>query len=927
MPRFINVIDPLRPLNEFAPVEVDGTPADFIKFKDINMEGKICIVDSVTLSPEDFAKPIRPDAIVIVTPQIGGAGAILLIISIVIAVALYFFMGSPEMPDQQEADSVNTMKGQRNQSKLSQVIEKHYGTVRHWPSYAAKPYTQYRGGDQYFHGLFCIGLGKYTIEQKRIGDTDIDDFEEVESEIYQPGQEVTLFPTNVQTSSEVGGIELPGPNEPEYEGWTGPFVANAAGSKAYKIEVDYSFRQGLYKTGTTGTSPLTVQAEFQYIRMDPPDDAPSPPEWTNLVTIEKTKEDTSPLRYTARADVEPGRYSVRARRITEKNDSYKYRDVIHWEGLRTFNKTNQNFGNVTLWAVIVKATDNLNDSSKTDFNVKVTSKLPVYDLETGLWTLTETANPVWAACDILRAKYGMAISKRFLDMPKLCALAEVLEEKNIKFNFTFDTPGTVWGALQTVFARARAVPLAPYGKIFSVRDEPLTLPTIGFSPENIIKNTFSVQTKLTPAKDHDGIEVDYINPATWKRESILCMLGTDRGIKPKKMQFPGCTNRSHAYRWGMYQRAVEVLNAENITFETGIEGGKASFGDLCSIRHELLPVTYEIDRTGSGTLADNAFSVVEGVTVIELPEVPVFEEFETHRIGIRDKSGTICGPYVCTQHPTNPRKVILEVELVESDFQVSAGGENATYFFGVSGREYMLAKIMRIEPGGNDRQVKITCTPYNPAIYEFDSIEVPDADNPYDIPEEPAKPLIRNLQVDLLPDKLDEVLVSWNPSFGARHYVVMSSRNGTDYKIAARVTNPSYILSVQPGALWVAVYAVNKGAGPKVIWNGTVGAATHEPGQVGGLELSEAYDGTTIRLQWGKDAFATGYKVRFWIPGQSVALRTATTSATSRSYTEAQAGTDAAALGQTLGSTVNVSVTATNSHGDGEASATLAVSI
>ena len=50
-----------------------------------------------------------------------------------------------------------------NQARLGQPIPVIYGRHKIFPDYAAQPYVEYRDNDQYFHALFCVGQGLYSL--------------------------------------------------------------------------------------------------------------------------------------------------------------------------------------------------------------------------------------------------------------------------------------------------------------------------------------------------------------------------------------------------------------------------------------------------------------------------------------------------------------------------------------------------------------------------------------------------------------------------------------------------------------------------------------------------------------------------------------------------------------------------------------------
>ena len=919
MPNFIIVSNPLQPLKDAKRYDEPGfTIADFIRIYGVDMAGKVCLLDSAPVDAADYGVQLNPSATVVICPEVHGVAAVLFLLSLAISVALYFMIDVPPASTTgedglPEADPVYTLRGQKNQSKLSSSIERHYGRTRHWPSYMARPYTTFIGNDQYLYALLCVGLGEYDIESIMIEDTPIGNFADVFYTVYQPGEQVTAFPTNVQTSTEVGGTELYGPNEPDYEGWTGPFSCCSAGNRAYQIDVDASCRQGLYSLDSNGKptpSSVTIEAEARLI-----DDAGSPlGSWFVLFTEEKTGSTNKPQRYTISTAVASGRYEVRVRRTSSKDDSFRIRHTIHWEGLRSFCETDQDFGNVTLIAISARATDNLNDSTKNGFNVISTSKLPVYNEGTGVWTMTATRNPVWAAIDVLRARYGRRLTAPVLDLPAFCSLAADLDTEELYFDGTFDQRTTVWGAMQSILSVARAVPVVPAGVISVVRDVPRTIPTLGFNGHNIGKDTFVVHSRLTRYSDTDGIEVEYIDGVTWKRRTVLCLLGADRGVNPRQVRLIGCTDRDLAYRWGMYQRSVEVYQLDNITFETGLEGGTAVYGDLVAVKHELLPADASFEVSSTGRLAYGAFSVESGHTVITLPTLPTFLLGETHRISVRDKLGELRGPYSCTAHSTDPYKVVLATIIDTTNILVPVDREQPLFWFGVSGKEYQLFRVVKLEPSGTHK-IKVTGVPYDERLYAYDTATAPALDNDYNLPSNVNAPPVTGLSVDPVAGVPTEVTVSWAPATGAEYYIIQTSLDGLVYDNEVTTTFTSYLLTVFAGDLWIKVYAFKQGAGTPATWSGVISAATTAPDPITGLAADWPFVGTALGLQWDDDPMAIRYRLQFYLGATLIGSKTTTNDHTN--YPVETAIADAAAASVPISRDVTVEVRGENAMGDG----------
>ena len=85
------------------------------------------------------------------------------------------------------ASPTYSLQAQGNTARLEQPIPVHYGRILAWPDFAAMPYTDYAGNDQYLYQLLCLGAGEFEIEEIRVEDTPITAFAEVETEIIAPG--------------------------------------------------------------------------------------------------------------------------------------------------------------------------------------------------------------------------------------------------------------------------------------------------------------------------------------------------------------------------------------------------------------------------------------------------------------------------------------------------------------------------------------------------------------------------------------------------------------------------------------------------------------------------------------------------------------------------------------------------------------------
>ncbi len=76
-----------------------------------------------------------------------------------------------------------TVSGTANSAAPFSPIPKIYGARRIFPQYAASPYTEVSGEDQYLRMLFLLGYGPLDISEINIADTAIEDYKDIEWEL------------------------------------------------------------------------------------------------------------------------------------------------------------------------------------------------------------------------------------------------------------------------------------------------------------------------------------------------------------------------------------------------------------------------------------------------------------------------------------------------------------------------------------------------------------------------------------------------------------------------------------------------------------------------------------------------------------------------------------------------------------------------
>lgn len=140
----------------------------------------------------------------VVTGVIGFAGKLL--IGALIPAATAPKPGSIAGAGASQADSPTySIGGSQNAVQKYSPVPWVVGDFRFTPPFAALPYTEILGADQYLRLLFCFGYGPLDISEIKIGDTAIEEYDDVEMELRQGFPDdapITLYSNQV--------IETPG---------------------------------------------------------------------------------------------------------------------------------------------------------------------------------------------------------------------------------------------------------------------------------------------------------------------------------------------------------------------------------------------------------------------------------------------------------------------------------------------------------------------------------------------------------------------------------------------------------------------------------------------------------------------------------------------------------------------------------------------
>jgi hypothetical protein len=761
----------------------------------------------------------------------------------------------------QAASPTYNISGQGNQARIGQSIPVLYGRNMIYMDFAAQPYTEYSGNEQFLYQLFVIGQGEYDVEQLRLEDTVIENnviqdgqihlatgsFEEIEYQICY-NQNITLFPQNVSNSVEVAGQESNSVSgtysqtttvitvtktghgylatEPVYLNFTtgtatsgfynvatvtsadvftvtsatststsgnviiadviGSFVVNAADTLATALSYDVVLPRGLYYANDSGgLNEVSVSFAGQYREID--NDGAPVGNWTTGFNQTVTLKTTTPQRFSYRVAVASGRYEARFARTNLKETDTRYGNDVVWGGLRGYLVSAQNYGNITMLAMRIKASNQLSGQASRRINAVTTRKLATYDGNN--WTnAIETRNPAWAFADLVTASYGMNLAYSRIDAQQLFDLSAVWALRGDTFDAVFDGQQPCWEALTQIARVGRAMPYLQGGNVYVTRDSEEITPVAMFTMRNIGKNSFKLSYLLPNEETADAVDVEYWDNGVFQQKVVRAALPDSTETTIVNRQLFGCSSRAQAYREGMYMAASNRYRRRMLSFQTEMEGFIPTVGDLIAVQHDMPQwgLSGEVTNYDAGTLTVTLSEPVNTATggnifledefnLLAENSDNLVQDFNTgnYYIAFRKRNGGSTDVYSVTL-TGNPYQVILnETPSITPDFGIDR--ERTHFAFGLADSLYVECKVLGVRPRSLEK-VEISAVVDSSFVYTADTGAIPDEDA-WQLPNRITVPVIRGLLARSNPADINVMYLSWQPAAGADRYLIEVSDN------------------------------------------------------------------------------------------------------------------------------------------------------
>lgn len=701
-----------------------------------------------------------------------------------------------------------------------------YGKVKVAPAYGARPYIEAVGNSQYMYLLFDFGYAPLQIDDIRIGENSILNFEGLTYYVHQnfkKGDTLNLYNNDVfQESLSLKLLDSDWRNAVTQKG-------------SAKAVIDFQFPQGLVHTNSTNGNQenISVDIKVQYRQVGATDWLPFTATTYSIAGEGNTVINSDTMRIT-QATSRPffetltlsfpveGEYEFQAMRLSVDSMDRYTSDDVYMASVRSIRNAPPIAPEVphTILEMKILANDQLNGAVN-NLTAVATSILPTWDGKE--WKSLPTRNPSWIYLDILTGSAtlrpapmsrvdldGIFEWAKWNDSPALNAP----DQPRNRCDIIIGGEQTSWQALSLVSSTGEATPSLKSGKYSVAVDRPKEFPVQLFTPRNSSDFTSSKSYHIQP----DGLRVQYIDPEqSWQSREIIVYDDGKNESNAKNfesLQLNGVTSYAQAFRIGRHTLAQGRLRSENFSIKVGVE-------NLLATRGDLVRLSYDIPKIGTGWAR---VKKVDGNTItLDAP-------FSVVSVG-----NVLIARTPEAQYTMNILEVLSDDTVVVSGSYLAVN-EGDLVVYGEVERATMDCLVKSISPSA-DLNATINLVPYGVEIYESEIKPIPDYD-----------PIITDLDkirpapvVSLQATEIDSVVnryhylsiaLSWLPPTGmyvdsyaiyelkGKNWVLLNTVHKTNtffaYKDVRLVNDDGSTIALIGKNLTFAVVAVNSFVGSRL---------------------------------------------------------------------------------------------------------------
>lgn len=674
-----------------------------------------------------------------------------------------------------------TIQGTQNAKYPFGPIWRVFG--EHWVTFplAATPYTEIVGGKQFLRMLFSAGYGPLAFSDWKIGDTDLENFDNVQLEYFDGlvwrSRDVTTGVESVipegtlfkdDYDEEAVGASLDFPTKSNDATEPSDWVVRTTASDAEEISFDLLFASGLYQAGSTGVRhALAVQFEVQIKPAADPDTSyvgaefsdfgiyatqgvytttvgTFPASVTTIVIDDGVLEvkAKSTAGFTTGGKIRPataGQYTLRLRRLkTRRGTSNTPISDADWTVLRSWRSVARIVPDVTQIALRIQASDQLAGVVQY-FRAKVSGMARPFlgigevgaDAE-GYGAYQVTRNPAWWFLHrFTDPTVTEPVDADEVDVARIQAWAAYCEPTPGDYSFAFDHvrdyATTRYQMAELIAGAGRASYTMRNGKHSVVIDGPKATPVQGFTT----RNTRNFSGAVLAIDEVHAARVNYLDEEKENKTAELIVYqpgyDVDTATKFTTFELPGVTRKAQAYADARKRLLESSLRRGLYTFDTDHEYKVAERGDRVRLSHDV-----PIANVKAGRIAALTEDATHWLT-LEIDEELTFEYGSSYAAEVSSVAPVASTIVLTTAAIDNPatvgeptvvtHTVTFTTPVLKADGTTWKVGDYAAV--GLAGQATIEAVLKEVIPDTDDTAT-LVCTDYADAMFAEDSATPPE---------------------------------------------------------------------------------------------------------------------------------------------------------------------------------------------------------
>jgi len=486
----------------------------------------------------------------------------------------------------QEADSVYSLSGARNQSRPYEPLGLLFGSVRIAPDIASSPYTWYEANDQYLGMVLTPGINVDRIDALYNGDALLSSFEGVQVFTNgmpgMPQQDIPLY-SNADT---VAGGDL---DTNDVKGVPSAWVVRTTSTNTIRVQVELEYLLfDLTSKGKPKFNSETIQVEYC---------ATGTQAWQPLGSRLVRNDDQTTQRTSIVADVAEGQYDVRVRIAGQNTNGSGATAKFTWSSMTSVQRDTASYAGIARVGLKIKATGQLSGSPDEIRGVAHQCAMPIW--RNGAWTTATnrengTSNPGAQMLKYARGFFdeegkliaGMGLVDEQIDIEAFKGFMQHCEANGYTYDFWVRDARSHDDVMDTI-ALAGFGEKTWAGGRFSVAWAGDEQPLSGVVNMATIKKA-SFQVDYTLANAADGIEYTYFDRSVWDNKTLRVPApGVETMLNPARVSGEGITDEARAAEMARYHLAQSLYQYKDISYSTDIECLSYRRLSMLALQHDL----------------------------------------------------------------------------------------------------------------------------------------------------------------------------------------------------------------------------------------------------------------------------------------------------------------------------------------------------